>query len=246
MKNPVDKSEKPQQNLQNNRRTVHSFKDTFENYKEENPVDEGEKPHKLQNNRRTEHYNKNTFENYKEMKNPVDKSNKPQNLQINRRQMVNSSKEAFENYKEKKNPVENSEEDLTVPRVKRHIKSVHELPKSLKPNGNKNETNLKKHIKHEPPDGLSKPKYDKKVELMEDSEVMDYDSIVIESEHKHEHPDDPGKAKWTKYVEEEDYNPIELEMFNIKYKTNLKQHINSEHKHEPPDDLSKVRYDEKV
>ena len=44
LENPVDKNEKSQ-NLQINRRPVHVVKDIFENYKEENPVTEGDKLH---------------------------------------------------------------------------------------------------------------------------------------------------------------------------------------------------------
>ena len=75
---------------------------------------------------------------------------------------------------------------------------------------------------------------------------MCYNSIVMKSKHKPEHPDDPWKTKCMEYFEEKVYNPIELEMSNIEYKTDLKHHINSAHKHEPPADLSKLRYGEKV
>ena len=122
---------------------------------------------------------------------------------------VNNVKEIFE---EIKIEVKNSEEDLTVPRVKRH-----ELPKSVKQKGNKNETNLKKHIKHEPPDDLSNSGYDEKVEVMKDSEEINYDPIFME-----------------------------ICNIKSKNEINLKQHSNSEHKHEPPDDLSDSGNDEKA
>ena len=63
LENPVDENEKSQ-NLQINRRPVHVVNNTFENYKEENPVAEGEKKlHKSHINRRTVDSFKEAFEN---------------------------------------------------------------------------------------------------------------------------------------------------------------------------------------
>ena len=100
------------------------------------------------------------------------------------------------------------------------MNSVHELPKALKPNGNKNETNLKKHInsehEFEPPDDL------KKHEDLTNKNLFSNNQIKIQ-------------------------NCYKCKMCNVKCEneSTLKKHI----KHEPPDDLSDPEYkanDEKV